>query len=82
VITSSAEREASLEFAKANAIRPSTLGAALKVIAQDPVVANALFEVLETQKLTQGDTQLIMVPSVGSGQTGVLTDLLAASRRQ
>jgi regulator of protease activity HflC (stomatin/prohibitin superfamily) len=82
VITSSAEREASLEFAKANAIRPSTLGAALKVIAQDPVVSNALFEVLETQKLTQGDTQLIMVPSVGSGQTGVLTDLLAATRRQ
>lgn len=76
VITSSAEREASLEFAKANAIRPSTLGVALKEIAADPVVANALFEVLETQKLTQGDTQLIMVP-----QGSVLTDLLAANRR-
>ena len=76
VITSSAEREASLEFAKANAIRPSTLGAALKEIAVDPVVSNALFEVLETQKLTQGDTQLIMVPK-GS----VLTDLLAANKR-
>lgn len=76
VITSSAEREASLEFAKATAIRPSTLGAALKEIAQDPVVSNALFEVLETQKITQGDAQLIMVPA-GS----VLTDLLAAGRR-
>lgn len=76
VITSSAEREASLEFARANAIRPSTLGAALKEIAVDPVVSNALFEVLETQKLTQGDAQLVMVPK-GS----VLTDLLAANRR-
>ncbi len=76
VITSSAEREASLEFARANAIRPSTLGAALKEIAVDPVVSNALFEVLETQKLTQGDAQLIMVP-----QGSVLTDLLAANRR-
>ena len=80
VIASSAEREASLEFAKANAIRPSTLGAALKEIAQDPVVANALFEVLETQKLTQGDTQLILLPA-GDGQPHVLTDLLAATRR-
>jgi hypothetical protein len=80
VITSSAEREASLEFAKANAIRPSTLGAALKEIAQDSAVANALFEVLETQKLTQGDAQLVLVSSA-SGQAGVLTDLLVATRR-
>ena len=34
VITSSAEREASIEFAKAAAIRPSTLGQALREIAQ------------------------------------------------
>ena len=82
VITSSAERNASLEFAKANAIRPSTLGAALKEIAQDPVVANALFEVLETQKLTQGDAQLILLPAAsGDGQPRVLTELLAAIRR-
>ena len=80
VITSSAEREASLEFARANAIRPSTLGAALKEIAQDGAVANALFEVLETQKLTQGDAQLVLVSSA-SGQAGVLTDLLVATRR-
>ena len=80
VIASSAEREASLEFAKANAIRPSTLGAALKEIAQDPVVSNALFEVLETQKITQGDAQLILLPA-RDGQPRVLTDLLAATRR-
>ena len=76
VIASSAEREASLEFAKANAIRPSTLGVALKEIAQDQVVSNALFDVLETQKLTQGDAQLILMPS-GS----VFSNLLAANKR-
>src|SRR6266852_1759151 len=38
VITSSAEREASIEFGKAAAIRPSTLGQALKDIAKEPAV--------------------------------------------
>jgi regulator of protease activity HflC (stomatin/prohibitin superfamily) len=79
VITSSAENAASLEFAKANAIRPSTLGAALKEIAQDGVVSSALFEVLETQKLVQAEAQIVLVSS--GGQTRVLTDLLAATRR-
>src|SRR5205085_11960684 len=43
VIASSAEREASVEFAKAAAIRPSTLGQALGEIARQPTVAAALF---------------------------------------
>src|SRR5271163_2236698 len=39
VIASSAENQASVEFAKAAAIRPSTLGQALREIAQQPAVA-------------------------------------------
>lgn len=75
VITSSAEREASAEFGKATAIRPSTLGQALQEIAQDPAVASALFEVLETQKLVDSNAQLILL---AAGQHNrVLTDLLA-----
>ena len=75
VITSSAEREASAEFGKATAIRPSTLGQALKEIAQDPAVASALFEVLETQKLVDSNAQLVLL---AAGQHNrVLTDLLA-----
>src|SRR3974377_2380860 len=58
VITSSAEREASVEFGKATAIRPSTLGQALQEIAQDQAVASALFEVLETGKLVDSDARL------------------------
>ena len=75
VITSSAEREASVEFAKANAIRPSTLSAALQEIAQDPAVANALFEVLETQRIADNPGKLtLLVPGPNSR---ILTDLLA-----
>ncbi len=75
VITSSAEREASLEFAKANAIRPSTLSAALQEIAQDPAVSNALFDVLETQRISDNPGKLtLLVPGPNSR---ILTDLLA-----
>ena len=77
VITSSAERAASIEFAKAAAIRPNTLGRALREIAQEPAVANALFEILETQKLLASDARLTLLPK---GPQGGLTELLAAER--
>jgi regulator of protease activity HflC (stomatin/prohibitin superfamily) len=75
VITSSAEREASVEFAKANAIRPSTLSAALQEIAQDPAVSNALFEVLETQRIVDNPGKLVLL-SPGPN-SGLVADLLA-----
>ena len=74
VITSSAEREASIEFAKAAAIRPNTLGLALKGIAQEPAVSNALFEILETQKVLDSGAKLTFMPA----GKGLLTELLAA----
>jgi regulator of protease activity HflC (stomatin/prohibitin superfamily) len=51
VIRSTAERSAAVEFAKAAATRPHIVGAALARISQDPVIAAALFELLETQNL-------------------------------
>ena len=39
IITSTAERQAAIEFAKAAAMRPSIVGAALKEIARDPAVS-------------------------------------------
>ena len=75
VITSSAEREASIEFAKAAAIRPNTLGEALGEIAQEPEVARALFEILEVQKVIESHAQITLLPD-GGGK--LLTDLLAA----
>lgn len=77
VITSSAEREASIEFGKASAIRPNTLGTALKDIAREPAVSSAVFEILETQKLLAGEARITLLPP---GHT-VLTDLLASQGR-
>ena len=77
VIASSAEREASVEFAKAAAIRPSTLGAALREIAQEPDVANALFDILETQKLLASGARVTLLAA--GRHTSVLGDVLAAT---
>src|SRR6266446_3289592 len=49
IIASTAERQAAIAFAKAAAIRPELVGAALQTISQDSDVLSALFEVLETQ---------------------------------
>jgi len=75
IITSSAEREAAVEFAKAAAIRPNMIGTALAEIAADPGVAGALFDILESQKLLDSEARLTLLPQ-GSG--GPLLDLLAA----
>jgi hypothetical protein len=79
VITSSAEREASIEFAKAAAIRPNTLGEALAEIAREPEVTRALFEILETQKVLESHGQVTLLPS-GGGK--LLADLLASHTAQ
>jgi len=63
IITSTAERQAAIEFAKAEAMRPRIVGEALNAIAVDPDVANALFEILETQKITEGKASLTLMPS-------------------
>ena len=76
VITSSAEREAAVEFARAAAIRPATLRRVLSEVATVPEVNQALFEILETQRLLASNAQLNLLPA--SGQSGVLTALLAA----
>src|SRR5882762_272311 len=79
VIASSAEREASVEFAKAAAIRPNTLGRALREIAQEPAVASALFEILETQKLLASGARLTLLQA--GPHSRVLADLLAAGKK-
>lgn len=62
IITSTAERQAAIEFAKAGAIRPRIVGEAMKSITQDPEVSNAVFEILETQKILEGKGQLTLLP--------------------
>lgn len=62
IITSRAEREAAVEFGKAKAMRPKIVGEALKEISADQDVANALFEILETQQVLEGKTELTLIP--------------------
>jgi len=76
IITSTAERQAAIEFAKAGAMRPQIVGAALQKISQDREIASALFEVLETEKIVSGEADIVLVPE----RSELLTQLTAASQ--
>ena len=62
IITSTAEREAAIEFAKAKAMRPKIVGEALAVISADPEVAKAVFDVLEVERLIEGKVKVTLMP--------------------
>lgn len=62
IITSSAERRAAVEFAKAQAMRPQIVGEALHEITQDADVAQALFEILETENVLENDNHITLLP--------------------
>ena len=74
IITSTAERKAAVEFAKAGAIRPQLVGETLRRISQDRETADAMFTILETQNLLNGSGRITLVPP----QSVLLTSLLAA----
>ena len=76
IITSSAEREAAVEIAKAAVVRPNMIGTALKEISGDPEVADALFELLETQRILGSSPKLTLF--MNGAKEGLLGDLLAA----
>lgn len=75
IITSTAERQAAIEFARANAMRPKIVGAALQEICADAAVAKAMFEILETENILEGKASLTLLPE----NNGLLAQLLAAS---
>ncbi len=76
IIRSTAEREAAVEFARAATQRPQIVGAALERAVEDPATAEALFEILETQRLLDANAEITLLPS-GAGESA-LTALLAA----
>lgn len=75
IISSTAERQAAVEFAKAGAIRPQIVGAALDEISRDPAVAEAMFTVMETQRILDGGTAITLIPA----SQPLLANLLAAA---
>ncbi len=75
LIKSAAEKEAAAEFARAGAMRPFVVGSALQQIAEDPEILAAMFEILETQKMLEGEVDLTLIPK---GETaGFLAQMLA-----
>jgi regulator of protease activity HflC (stomatin/prohibitin superfamily) len=81
IITNTAERTAAIEFAKAAAMRPQIVGAALNSISQDPEIEAALFDVLETQRLVEGEARLTLIPK-NSELIGPLLAVDAATRKR
>ena len=63
IITSTADRQAAIEFAKAGAIRPRIVGEAMKSITANREVADAVFEILETQKILSSQGKLSLLPA-------------------
>ncbi len=74
IITSTADRQAAVAFAQAGAMNPSIVGSALNRISQDPEVAEALFEILQIQRLSESGAQITLMPP----RAEMLTQLLAS----
>ena len=62
IITSTAERQAAREFARAAAMRPHIVGAALQEISRDAEIARAMFDILEAQKMIEGEADITLIP--------------------
>ena len=76
IITSTAERQAAIEFAKAAAMRPQIVGQALQKISEDKAIAQALFKVLETQNIIDGEAAITLVPQ----NSGLMGSMVAATQ--
>jgi regulator of protease activity HflC (stomatin/prohibitin superfamily) len=62
IITSTAERRAAVEFAKAAAMRPRIVGDGLQDIARDPDISRAMFDILEAQNMLEGEADITLMP--------------------
>ncbi len=75
VVRSAAEKEAAVEFARADAVRPRLVGQALSQIARDAEVLQGLMEILEVQRIVESKADLTLVPD---GGRAILPQLFAA----
>jgi regulator of protease activity HflC (stomatin/prohibitin superfamily) len=75
IITSSAERQAATEFAKARSVRPEMIGQALREIGQDADVLNGVFTTLEVERLVKANAEITLIPDQ---PTELLVSLLAS----
>jgi len=75
IVKSGAERTAAKEFAHASAVRPYLVGSAIQEIASDHEILEAVFAILETEKMLEGDIELTLIPK---DKDSLLGRLLAA----
>lgn len=75
IIKSGAERTAAKEFAHASAVRPYLVGTAIQEISQDKEILDAIFEIMETERMLEGDVELTLIPKE---KDSLLARLLAA----
>ncbi|MBI4061051.1 MAG: SPFH/Band 7/PHB domain protein [Elusimicrobia bacterium] len=63
IIASTAQRQASIAFGEAAALRPKIVGQALKTISSAPDILEAMFEILEIQKALDSAADITLVPA-------------------
>jgi len=63
IITSTAEKEAAIDFGKAAAIRPHIVGKMLNDVSKDREVCETLFDVLEIDRIISGKVPLHILPN-------------------
>jgi regulator of protease activity HflC (stomatin/prohibitin superfamily) len=75
LITSSAERQAAIEFAKARSLRPQMMASVLEEVGQDSEILDAVYLTLEVERLVGNtDSEITLVPSES---TNLLSSLVA-----
>jgi regulator of protease activity HflC (stomatin/prohibitin superfamily) len=76
IIASTAEKEAAVEFARAVTVRSEIVGKVLTNIDQDREVSQGLFELLETQQILEGGSEITLLPQ--GSRADLLTQISAA----
>jgi regulator of protease activity HflC (stomatin/prohibitin superfamily) len=75
IIRSTADRQAAVEFGKAAAVRPAIVGKAMADICADTEVAETMFEILEMQRIVEGESHLTLLRMT---KPALLADLFAS----
>jgi hypothetical protein len=78
IIKSRAEQQAATEFAKAASMRPKIVSETIQKISKDQELLSTMFEVLENQRIIDGDNELTLIPE--GSKNSILTQLLVAGK--
>ena len=71
IISSTAERTAAIELAKASTKKPEIVGQAYNKICEDPELAETLFAITDLERMRASDTKVTLIP-VGQQLLGQL----------